>query len=340
MSSAELAIGVRTGVAPAGVAQALWGDRAIVKTWAMRGTLHLLAADELPIWVAALRYKEQKTRRGPAWERYHGVSVEQLTTMTKVVAEVLAGDPRTREEVASAVVKATGEPAFGAALRSGWGVILKSSAARGDLIFGPDRGRNVTFVDPRRWLNGRWEEPDPEKALDFVIHRFLDAYGPATGEDFGHWWGVPPAEGKRLLRSFSSGLEEVDLGGSAAWVTRSGAEGLSRSPAPSKHVRLLPAFDTYVFAPRSHRGHTWPEGMHSRISRTAGWISPALIVDGGVAGVWSYERVGNSVRVEIETLRPTAAWINAAAESHVRFYEGLWNAPAEVEWVEQLGASS
>ncbi len=89
MSSAELAVGVRTGQTPDAVRVALWTDRTLVKTWAMRGTLHLLAADELPTWVSVLRKKEQTARRGSAWERYHGITVEQLHLTTTAVGEVL-----------------------------------------------------------------------------------------------------------------------------------------------------------------------------------------------------------------------------------------------------------
>src|SRR5690606_6590085 len=46
MSAAELALGARMeGLTPQAVRSALWEDRTLVKTWAMRGTLHLLAAD-------------------------------------------------------------------------------------------------------------------------------------------------------------------------------------------------------------------------------------------------------------------------------------------------------
>jgi hypothetical protein len=83
-------------------------------------------------------------------------------------------------------------------------------------------------------------------------------------------------------------------------VTASGAETLSPVAPLADHVRLLPAFDAYVFAPKGHRRHAWPEGLHHRISRTAGWITPALVVNGRVAGVWGYERRADSVAVEIE----------------------------------------
>jgi hypothetical protein len=55
MSSAELTVWARVeGLDREAVRRALWEDRTLVKTWAMRGTLHLLPASELPLWHAAL----------------------------------------------------------------------------------------------------------------------------------------------------------------------------------------------------------------------------------------------------------------------------------------------
>src|SRR5438045_1119716 len=54
MSAAELSVAVRVdGLKRADVQKALWQDRTLVKTWAMRGTIHLFAAEDLPLMVAA-----------------------------------------------------------------------------------------------------------------------------------------------------------------------------------------------------------------------------------------------------------------------------------------------
>jgi hypothetical protein len=51
MSSAEPTAWARIEDLDRGALQrALWEDRTLVKTWAMRGTLHLLPAGELPVW--------------------------------------------------------------------------------------------------------------------------------------------------------------------------------------------------------------------------------------------------------------------------------------------------
>jgi hypothetical protein len=77
MSSAELTLSSRVDdLGPEAVRHALWEERSLVKTWAMRGTLHLLPAAELPIWQAAL-----STRRpweSGAWQRGFGVTLAEL----------------------------------------------------------------------------------------------------------------------------------------------------------------------------------------------------------------------------------------------------------------------
>lgn len=197
MSAAELAVGVRTGDPAEAVQTALWQDRSLVKTWAMRGTLHLLPADELPLWVAALRLEEASARRGPAWERYHGITVAQLDATTAAIAELLGTEPLTREELGERVAEATGDAELGPIVRASFGgSILGVAAANGDLCFGPDRGRNVTFVDPRTWVGGTWREPSAEEAVATLAGRFFDAYGPATVADFARWWGCPQPPGR------------------------------------------------------------------------------------------------------------------------------------------------
>jgi hypothetical protein len=345
MSAAELAIGIRTGAPPPVTRSALWQERTLVKTWAMRGTLHLFAADELPAWVAALRQKEAETRRTKGWEDYHGVTVAQLAAITEAVGGILGREPMTRAELAEAVAQATRDPALGQAVQTGFGgTILKSAAANGDLCFGPDRGRNVTFVEPRTWLRRGWAEPDPAHAAGLVVRRFFDAYGPATGADLARWWGVPPAQGRRMLRPLLGELVRIELGddpaparptATTAWMTGPEAARLADTPPLRGHVRLVPAFDPYVLAPHGHRRHAWPEGLHARISRPAGWISPALVVDGRVAGVWSHTPSGGRVRIVIEPFGLLERRTRAAAEAHAASYEPFLGGPIEIVWAEQ-----
>lgn len=66
MGAAELAVGARVdGVVQRDVRDELWQRRTLVRTYGPRGTLHLLPARELPIWMAALQ--AIPNHRGAMW---------------------------------------------------------------------------------------------------------------------------------------------------------------------------------------------------------------------------------------------------------------------------------
>jgi hypothetical protein len=100
MSSAELALWARVdGLRPDAVQRALWKDRMLVKTWAMRGTLHLLPAAELPLFVAAQGALKPRHHVG-SWLRHHGLTREQADAMLAAIPDALDGRRLTREELA------------------------------------------------------------------------------------------------------------------------------------------------------------------------------------------------------------------------------------------------
>src|SRR5579871_1218887 len=74
MSSAELTLWARIeNLDRSTVRDALWQHRTLVKTWAMRGTLHLLPSSELPLWHSALGASGRFLRES-AWQKYFGIT--------------------------------------------------------------------------------------------------------------------------------------------------------------------------------------------------------------------------------------------------------------------------
>jgi len=281
-SSAEEAVAIRSNRLP-DIEHLLWEKRSLVKTWAMRGTLHLLPASEIGVWIAALRQRPWKIT--PAWEKYHGVTKSQLEALTEAIPSVLSGEPMTREELTAAVVAKTRDRGLGEALASGWSQVLKPAANQGLLAQGPPRGRNVTFVDPGAWLQSAIAEPSAEDAMQIVVERFLDANGPATIADFARWFGVDPKTGRELMTAVLENLELVEIDGYQGWLTKGGAKAAAKTdPAQSAH--LLPGFDPYTLAPLSHREHIIPKGKVDEVSKAAGWIAPVILENGRIVGTW------------------------------------------------------
>ena len=128
MSAAEMQIGVRTDCTATDVRDRLWKERTLVKTWVMRGTLHLIPASDLPLYTAAMSGHWIRTRN--SWLKFWGISDSEMTDLIDDIGETLDGTPRTREEIRAMVGKGRSEKVQ-AMLKSGWGGMLKPVARNG-----------------------------------------------------------------------------------------------------------------------------------------------------------------------------------------------------------------
>jgi hypothetical protein len=285
-SASELTIALRQADPRSGEVAAALADGTLVKTWAMRGTLHLLPAEEASAYLelsAAHRNWERAS-----WQKTFGATPADLEAMASAASEALAGDAvLTREELTAEIVGRTGSAHLAELLGSGWGTLLKPLAWWGVLCFGPPKGNRVTFVSASRL-------PKTSDAASTVLRAFLGAYGPATPELFDKVWLSRGNTRKALVRSWfaalDSGLAEVDVEGEQRWMLAEHLDELLAT-APSETVRLLGAFDAYVLGGGTTATEIVPAVRRTEVSRPGGWISPVVVRGGRVVGVWSDDGV-------------------------------------------------
>lgn len=294
-SYAELCVRVRRRNSKAGeVAHALSEGR-IIKTWAMRGTLHLLTPEDAGAFLSLIAAGRSWER--PSWQSYFGVTPKQLDALREVVRDALGGKALTRGELIEAVIARRGYGHLGDALRSGWGTLLKPYAWQGDLCFGPGQGARVTFTTPRA-ASSRWAGvPEPDEAAPVAIASYLRAYGPANADAFSHWIG-PGRIGKRRVQAWFEALgprlAEVEVGGERAYVLAEDLDELM-STRPTRALRLLPGFDQFVMGPGTGDGHVVTARRRTAVSKQSGWIAPVVLAGGVVRGTWGL--AGNRVQV-------------------------------------------
>jgi winged helix DNA-binding protein len=288
-ASAELQLAARIdGITQEDARDALWRDRTLVKAWTLRGTLHLHPANELALWLAAVRatspaVSELKEWVDPKGTLHPALGPEDVERIRVAILDVLDGRCLLREELADEVVERIG-PKAGGRLLSGFAFF-----GGAELCQGPPQGNKITLARPDQWIDG-WEEIDADVALREVIRRYLHAYGPARPADFRSWFG--PAEFEGL------DLDQVDVEGQRAFVLA----GDTDFPEPQASVRLLPEYDVYVMGFRE-REHLVPDHVKEQVAQhgRGRYEGPAgvrfLLVDGVAAGLW--ERKKRSKRIEL-----------------------------------------
>ncbi len=311
-SAAEVSIGIRVaGITREDVRAALWERRELVRTYGPRGTVHVFPADELALWLGALAAAPRPPVRIP---QEIGLTDDQLAEVLAAIGAALDdGRTLTWPELGDAVVRATGPwaaeevyPAFGQ-YWARWRPAIATAAQRGILVFGPNRGNQVTYLRTDRWLpgfamstidaNSVGGGASGRAALATVASRYLSTYGPATPAQFAQWLGMRPSAATALFRTMD--LERVDVDGAAAWLP---AGTVLRACTPP--ARLLPHFDAYLVGCHP-RPAVFPGAAASRALKggAAGPV-PALIVDGVVAGVWQHKRTGRAATITVEPFTP------------------------------------
>jgi hypothetical protein len=303
MSAAELSIGVRmTGVTREDVRAELWQRRKLVKTYGLRGTVHLFPADEAPFWAAALRAHPGAGEARRLAQR--GLDPERLEALLTAIGAALDGRRLTREELGAEITRRAGSwaqdrvsPAFGG-YSPRWENSIGVAAKAGVLCFGPDQGSKVTFVRADQWLGG-WTEVDSATALREVFRRYLLAYGPATSRDFAQWFGIQPKVAASLPGELAGELEEVEIDGWRAWLLAGEAE--ASWPEADGEARLLPHFDCYGIGCHPRERLVPPEWRARGLAQGSIGHLPLVVIGGIVAGVWSQTRRAQRVAIQVET---------------------------------------
>jgi len=296
-SSARAAVAVRRtadSLATTADVDAALGDGRLVKTWAMRGTLHLLPADVAGSYLALMAAGRSWTK--PSWQKAFGVSPAQIERLAEIVTEALDGQVLTRDQLVEQVTRRTRNADLANGLRSGWGTVLKPLAWKGVLCHGPSTGTRVTFTSPDTYLSGWTGLPEPAEAAPAVIRAYLGAHGPASITTFGKW--LFRGASTTLLRHWFDVVGDivttVDVEGEHLLALADNVEAIAATK-PTTSVRLLPAFDQYVLGPQTDDPHLIPPGRRADVSRTAGWIAPVVVWRGRVAGTWEFVDGGIAV---------------------------------------------
>ncbi|MBB3125417.1 hypothetical protein FHS19_000071 [Paenibacillus rhizosphaerae] len=307
LSAAELSIGLRTTRAKReDIHEALWREKSLVKAFGPRGTVHLLASDDLPMWTGALSaipLSSSSTPRDPAsLPEKTRLTPEQTDEIVEIIADILRHEELTIEELGEAVIRAAGPwaddrvvPAFGG-MWPRWRLALPIAGIRGALCYGPSRGRKVTYISPERYLPD-FQPMDGRTALSQVVKRFLLAYGPATPQQFAKWLNVSPLWSVELFKAMTRELQPVEVDGETAWVVAGDVSFPSKGP---HGIRLLPYFDSYVVGCHP-RDRIFP-GVAAERALSGGQAGnfPVMLVNGIAAGVWNLRKAGRKLYITVE----------------------------------------
>ena len=286
-------------------------NRKIVRSWPMRGTLHLVTAEDLR-WM--LKFLTPRViQRSAGLYSQAGLDSKVFAKSGKLLSTALKGEQQlTRSEIYALWERARISTAEQRGLH-----ILGYLAQTGLICFGPRKGKQQTFVLLDEWLPPS-KIPAKEEALANLVLTYFQSHGPATIQDFCWWTGLAVIEGRRAVQSIETKLVQELIDGKTHYMLP--AKQPQKAPG---QVFLLPNYDEYFVAYKDRRAVLHPKLTTNIKQLGNGIFTSPIVINGLMAGYWKRHLVKDKIIVETNIFssmnKSTANSIEAAARRYGKF---------------------
>ncbi|GIH90661.1 winged helix DNA-binding domain-containing protein [Planobispora siamensis] len=291
----------------------------IVRSWPMRGTLHFVAAEDLP-WM--LELSAERAMSGSAARRTGlGLDTPELERARELAVDALAGGRRLGREDLLSVWREGGLATAG---QRGYHM-LGHLARTGTLCFGPVRDGEQLIVLIDEWIP-RPRRLGREEALGELAGRYFTGHGPATVQDFARWAELGVTEARAGLALAAPGLSRLDLDGVEHFMDPHAPDLLAACRSRARSVFLLPGFDELILGYLDRRA-VLPAEFTRRVFPGGGIFRPTVVSDGRVIGTWKHTGRGARRTVAATPFAPStggdSAFPGGISEEIARAYATL-----------------
>ncbi|WP_305091614.1 winged helix DNA-binding domain-containing protein [Prescottella sp. R16] len=255
---------------------------AVVRSWPMRGTLHLVAAEDLP-WMLALTGARTLSSAAARHRRLgidDGVVEHARTVARSALDEGALAQPDLMQAWEAAGIATADQRGRH---------LLWTLALTGDVCLGPvaDGKQHVVLVD--RWIP-RPRRLDPEDAVAEWALRYFRSHGPATLDDFVWWTKLTVRQARAGLAQASEHLDRISVNGVDYYLDPGTPALLEQHRGRVRGTSLLPGFDEFVLGYRDRTAAIDPAFLERLCPGGNGMFSPTVVDDGRIVGTWKRGR--------------------------------------------------
>ncbi len=288
LTQARWALGVRTANARApSVREALSSGR-LVRTWSMRGTLHVVAAEDLR-WLIPL-LAPRNVARAALRRRQLEIDDRDVAEVRAVAERHLAGGGLSRAELFLRFEEAG----------------QRTSAQRGlHLLFCLSQAGVIcqagdAFVLTHSLPPGG-ADLSGDAALFELARRYREGHGPCEAGDLAFWAGIRRRDAGRAL----------DMAGR-----------MECPEAPVPRAVLLPGYDEYLLGYANRDASIDPRHAALVVPGQNGVYQPMVLLDGAIRGTWRAVDEGARKIISVRLFVSPARWrdhLETAANAYATF---------------------
>lgn len=254
----------------------------IIRTWPMRGTLHVVVAADVR-WMLSLTSAKNisgSQRRRDALE----LDDKTLARCHQVFVKTLqGGKQKTRDEMCTALeadgISVEGQRAYH---------ILWNAALHGLICLASTDAKEQNFALLEEWVKPV-KAKTRDEALAELAWRYFSSRGPATIKDFIWWSGLSATEARAGFEDIKTQLVAETVDKTTYWMSPNRVLPKSRVSAFA-----LPGFDEYILGYQDRSAVLEPQHAEKICPGGNGMFASSIVIDGQVVGTWkrSFKKSG------------------------------------------------
>ena len=284
--------------------EALYEKKTLVKTWCMRGTVHVIPSEDFPVYVQALR-----ERLRIKWENFlkrRGISISKRKrkAIKNEILNLLSGKTLTRNEICRALgLEAREEKILVSRL-------LRELSYEGLVCHAKPLGpwyhfREYRFARVDNWLPKLdIDAVRPQDAKRKLLLWYFSSYGPASLQDFAYWTDLPVKEVKMIFDLVKDSLVQVEIEGLKGdfWLPEESLKILENKPLSYFSVCLLPPFDPLIMG-HKEKSRIMDLAYKKEVFLPLADVAATVMVNGFVVGTWKFRRRMKNPIIEVRLFR-------------------------------------
>lgn len=264
--------------------RALYNTRELVKTWCMRGTVHVVPSHQFQMYTKAA---------APFRSWSPDISDDLCEKVVKALEE-----PLTKSEITEKIQGGVPEKGF----RTKVARAVRLLGYKGIVVFADALGsgfytREYKFALAENWLPHGSKQEEPEEARQDLLVQYLGCYGPATVQDFAYWAGFKVREAREIFGSIDT--EEVKMRGRPYYV-KAGDQLDVNTGTGSDEIILLPEYDSYVMGHKD-KFRILKEVYKSQVFLPLASVAATIVKNGFVIGTWSMKKEKKLLKFQINS---------------------------------------
>ena len=256
-------------------------DRAeIVRSWPMRGTLHVLAPEDLK-WMLAIT--SDRLIRGMAGRhRELEIDARDVEASRDAALELVQGGRAATRQQLFAAFEGAGQSTAGQR-----GIhLLGMLCQRAWLVQGPLAGNQQLIKAFDEWIP-KSRELDRAEGIAELLLRYMLSHGPATERDFAWWSSTPLTEVRTALALVKDQLVGLEFEGATYWLSPATAALLQDGVPGQRTVLALPGFDEFLLGYTDRSLVLAPADADKVVPGGNGVFKKTIVSGGQVIGTWT-----------------------------------------------------